>query len=191
MEPGPGELLRRKERLKPAPMTLTEVDGDFAVIVQVAGEFEPGSTLPKDLTRNDISSTTQGAGLYLYHDKDNFVRLERTASVELDTLRPVHLIFFQAVQDGKQLARDSFPLPEGPIYLILIRRNGRVAYGAASDLRALRGSLGGKAFILPPKVKIGLSASSMSARPFIPTFENFAILDDVALIDAVFAVPTK
>ena len=39
---------------------------------------------------------------------------------------------------------------------------------------------------MPAKVKIGLSASNISAKPFTATFENFALLTDVSIIDAEF-----
>ena len=77
------EITSRKNRkvsLHNAPITLTDVEGDFAALVEVTGEISPGPTLPEDLQDNTIPSTFQGAGLLLYQDKDNFVRLrERPA----------------------------------------------------------------------------------------------------------------
>jgi hypothetical protein len=39
---------------------------------------------------------------------------------------------------------------------------------------------------LPKKIKVGLSASNISAKPFSANFEDFAILSDTTLIDAQF-----
>ena len=44
---------------------------------------------------------------------------------------------------------------------------------------------------LPTKMKIGLTASSISAKPFTATFEKFALLNDVGLIDAKVGDSTK
>ncbi len=39
---------------------------------------------------------------------------------------------------------------------------------------------------LPSKVKIGLSASNISAKPFTATFENFALISSETQMDAMF-----
>ena len=45
--------------------------------------------------------------------------------------------------------------------------------------------------VLPSKVKIGLTASNISAKPFTATFENFAVLTDVSVIDEQFGESKK
>ena len=121
-------VLSRGARRKPihnAPMTLIDVDGDFAALVEVTGEMAPGSTLPKDRQGNLIPFTFEGAGLLLYMDKDNFVRLERTAGVDVTNLNPIHKVLFEVVKDGKHVENQAYPpVPEGPIYLLLMRRKG-------------------------------------------------------------------
>ena len=99
-----------------APMTLTEVEGDFAALVEVTGEINPGSTMPKDRQGHTLPFTFQSAGLILYQDKDNFVRLERAGSVIIDNLQPVHRLIIEAVKDGKQAMR--------PIYVDMPEANG-------------------------------------------------------------------
>ena len=42
---------------------------------------------------------------------------------------------------------------------------------------------------LPAKMKVGLTAANVSAKPFNPTFEKFAVLNDVTLIDEEFGDP--
>ena len=44
---------------------------------------------------------------------------------------------------------------------------------------------------LPPKLKIGLSAGNISAKPFTANFENFAVLNDVTKIDEEFGEPEQ
>jgi hypothetical protein len=41
-------------------------------------------------------------------------------------------------------------------------------------------------FDFDDEVKLGLSASNFSSKPFEATFENFVLLDDRAMIDAEF-----
>ena len=59
----------RKKSLHNAPMTLTDVEGDFVALVEVTGEINPGSATPKDRQGHDIPFTVQSAGLILYQDK--------------------------------------------------------------------------------------------------------------------------
>ena len=44
---------------------------------------------------------------------------------------------------------------------------------------------------MPAKVRIGLSASNISATPFTATFGNFVLLDDVTMVEAKFGNVTK
>ncbi len=128
------ELVTRVNRKKPlhnAPMCLIEVEGDFTALVQVTGVMSPGSNLPEDLQGNNVPFTFQGAGLLLYQDEDNFVRLERTAGVTDSTFQPIHKVLFEVVKDGKRVDQSYAPVPEGPVYLLLMRRKGAWCGGQA------------------------------------------------------------
>jgi regulation of enolase protein 1 (concanavalin A-like superfamily) len=57
-----------------APRILKEVEGDFTVQVKVTGEFNPG-----DKPANEGTSAFNGAGLLLWQDEKNYLRLERNA----------------------------------------------------------------------------------------------------------------
>jgi hypothetical protein len=61
----------------------------------------------------------------------------------------------------------------------MMRREGRLVVGASIK------------FDLAPKVKIGLSASNISAKPFIAQFENFALFNSRTQMDAIFGDRTK
>ena len=54
-----GTHLNKRKPLHNAPMSLIEIDGDFAALVQVTGEMSPGSTRPNDLQGNEIPYTLQ------------------------------------------------------------------------------------------------------------------------------------
>ena len=184
--------LDKKKPLHNAPMTLTDVEGDFVAVVLVTGEISPGLALPDDRQGNHIPATFQGAGLLLYQDRDNFVRLERTSGVAAGSMRPIERVLFEVVRGGKQVVSQNDPLPpNGPAYLFLMRRNGRVSWGTSHDRATLPVPNKGIELDLPRKVKIGLSASNISAEPFTAIFENFAVLSDAAIINAKFGDSTK
>ena len=173
-------------------MTLTTVEGDFAAVVEVTGEISPGLALPEDRQGNHIVSTFQGAGLILYQDRDNFVRLERTSGVAAGSMHLTDKVLFEVVKAGKRVESQSEPLSgDGPAYLLLIRRKGRVRWGTSRDRATLPAPTREIELDFPAKVKIGLSASNVSAAPFTAAFENFAVLSDAAMIDAKFGAPTK
>jgi S1-C subfamily serine protease len=184
-------VVTRKNKKTPlynAPMTLAEVEGDFAAIVEVTGDIRPGSKTPRDRQGNTLPFTYQGAGLIVYEDKNNFFRLERAASVLLEGLHPVHRLLIEAVKDGKEVDKGYIYLdvPDRNTLLILVRRKGRV--------RSLYSPDGGNSMIvfrefdldLPAKVKIGLSATNISEKAFTAHFENFTLVNDATKLDSEF-----
>jgi len=181
------ELTTRKNRkvsLHNAPIILADVEGDFAAMVEVTGEISPGSVTPKDRQGHMLPFTVQSAGLIMYQDKNNFMRLERAGSILINDLRPVHRLIIEAVKDGKQAMQPIYvDVPEQNTLLILVRRKGRV--------RCMFSPNGGNSIVafrefaldLPPKIKVGLTAGNISAKPFTANFENFAVLNDATKID--------
>jgi len=182
------ELVTERDKKNPlhnAPMTLTPVEGDFAAIVRVTADLSPGLTLPEDRQGNNISSTFQGAGLLLYQDKNNFVRLERTAAVPVGSIQPVHKVLLEVVKGGKPVESQKFAVPSGgPVYLILLRQSARVTCRASVDLTGPAIAVKSFEFKLPSKVNVGLSVSNISASPFTATFEKFALLNDLTILES-------
>ncbi len=184
------QRINKNRPLHNAPMTLIDVDGDFAAMVEVTGEISAGTNLPRDRQGNNVPFTFQSAGLLLYQDKDNFVRLERSAGVNLQTLQPIHKILFEVVKDGRQVPNQSYPVVrEGPVYLLLMRRKGRVWCGVSPNLGTPPQPIKLVELDMPKKTKIGLSASNISAKPFSAQFENFALINDETQLDAMFSDP--
>ena len=177
----------RQIPLHNAPMVLAELEGNFVAVVEVTGEMAPGSTLPQDRQGNEIPFTFQGAGLLLYQDKDNFVRLERTAGVVVDTLQPVRKVLFEVVKDGKQLNNNYLLAGDGDVYLMLIRQKSKVFCAYTSNISGgVPRPVQYVELDLPKKVKIGLSAANISAKPYNVTFENFALITDETQIQALY-----
>jgi S1-C subfamily serine protease len=177
----------RSQPLHNAPMTLTEVDGDFAVFVEVTGEISPGAQPPSDRQSRALPFTVQSAGLILYEDRKNFFRLERAGSILTQTLTPVHRLIIEAVKDGHQAMDPIYmDVPEGDVMLIIVKRKGRVRCMYSLDGGRSGGRFREFALNLPPKLKVGLCASNISAKPFTATFESFALLSDVTRLDQAF-----
>jgi S1-C subfamily serine protease len=179
------ELVSRNNKpLHNSPMTLTDVEGDFAALVAVTGDINPEATPPSDRQVRDLPFTVQSAGLIIYQDKNNFFRLERAGSIFSKTLRPVHRLIIEAVKDGKQYMNPIYlDVPEGDTLLILQRRKGRVRCMFLPNQGRQIVPYRDFALSFPPKVKIGLSASNISAKPFSATFENFTLISDVTKMD--------
>jgi hypothetical protein len=183
----PEMVVRKNQPLHNAPMTLTDVEGDFAAFVEVTGEINPGPTPPRERQARGLPFTVQSAGLIVYQDKNNFLRLERAGSIITSQLKPLHRLIIEAVKDGRQAMKPIYyDVLEGDSMLILIRRKGRFKcmFGPNGGLSGI--AFSELALSLPPKLKVGLSASNISAQPFTATFENFALLSDVTKLDAVF-----
>ena len=167
-----------------APMTLTEVEGDFVSVVQISGEINPGSTPPRDRQVRGLGFTFQSAGLIVYQDKNNFFRLERAGSIVTRSLTPVHRLVIEAVKDGKQAMDPIYhDLPETELLLILQRRKNRIKCMFVPKGTNQIFTFRDFAFSLPSKVKVGLSASNISAQPFSATFENFTLLSNTTELD--------
>jgi len=189
------EITSRKNRkvsLHNAPMTMTEIEGDFAALVEVTGEISPGSATPKDRQGHTIPFTVQSAGLILYQDKDNFLRLERAGSIIIGSLTPVHRLIIEAVKEGKQAMNPIYlDVPEKDTLLILVKRKGRVQCFFSPNGGETVVGFHEFALDLPTKMKIGLTAANVSAKPFKPTFEKFAVLNDAMLLDEEFGDSQK
>jgi regulation of enolase protein 1 (concanavalin A-like superfamily) len=167
-----------------SPMTLAEVDGDFLAQVDVVGEIKPGPTLPKETQVRNLAFTFQSAGLLLYQDKNNFLRLERAGSIVTSRLTPLHRLLVEVVRDGKQAIKPIYlDIPEGDTKLILIRRKDRIrCLFVPQGSRSLH-SFHEFALKFPSKLKVGLSASNISAEPFSANFNSFALLSDATQMD--------
>jgi hypothetical protein len=161
-----------------APRVLREVEGDFTAQVRVTGEFDPGerSTLTDGAPFN-------GAGLVLWQDDRNFLRLERNAWRVPANAEPVcYPPLLEYYEDGRYL--DTNP-PAAPAsffkgsttYLRLQRRGDSVSTAYSHDgqewfpVKAIKVGLSGK-------VQVGIAAVSTSTKPFTVKFEGFTLSSD-------------
>lgn len=176
------EIRKSKKPLHNAPMTLSDVSGDFAALVLVTGDINPGSTPIKDPQGKKLPITFQGAGLVLYENADNFLRLERTALTKGDP-RLVPMLLIEVVVGGKQAMEPIYQgVPDGDMMLVIVRRNGKIRCSFSPDGETI---VVFREFALdfPEKMKIGLSAANVSSRPFEATFEKYTVIDKEAKLE--------
>jgi S1-C subfamily serine protease/regulation of enolase protein 1 (concanavalin A-like superfamily) len=166
-----------------APMMLTEVEGDFIAQVRVTGNMIPGTTPPKFKGKDILPGTFQGAGLLLFLDSKNYVRVER--SVAADRGKPVlkAQALIEMIKGGRELASYYPSIPDSPLYIRIQRIRGAVTvlFGPDGRLWITHQKL---AIASPPKVKIGVIASNISKVPLTAQFEDFVLITEEKEIDA-------
>jgi S1-C subfamily serine protease/regulation of enolase protein 1 (concanavalin A-like superfamily) len=177
---------RQRKPIHNAPRAMAEVEGDFLAYVRVNGDIDPGLDPTTDARGHRLPFSFQGAGLLLYQDKDNFVRLERACMAEGASL--VRELLVEVVRGGTEFDYYYIALPgdpSAPLDLFLIRRKGRVTCLFSHDGRSL---LAFRDFSLdyPAKIKIGLTASNLSRKPFTAKFSDFVLLDDKLKLEKEF-----
>jgi regulation of enolase protein 1 (concanavalin A-like superfamily) len=150
-----------------APRVVRAVEGDFVVTVKVSGAFQPGgqSTNPKGIPYN-------GAGIIVWSDSDNFIRLERGAILRAGRLGSY--VAFEEREGGYRGAVHNEVFPPGACHLRLERKGSRI-FGAVSSDGAQWKQLKPIDTIWPAKLNVGLAAINSSSKPFALTFEGFSL----------------
>src|SRR4030095_8806517 len=152
-----------------APRVLHEITGDFTLQVCVLGEFKPG-----DKSTQPGRTGYTGAGLVLFADSKNYVRLERATLKSGSQSASKHYTNFEVRLDGKiqRFGRTSdLPLEDNkPVYLQLSRR-GTTMLGAVSQDGKTWKEIESKAISdWPATLLAGVAAISTSEFPFTPYF---------------------
>ncbi len=150
-----------------APRVVREVEGDFVLKVKVDGEFKPGgkSTNPRSIPYN-------GAGIIIWSDSDNFIRLERGALLRKGTIGAS--VAFEEREGGYRGAVHNIAAQPGPVYLRLERKGSRIS-GAVSFNGSTWRALKPIDTVWPAKLKVGLSAISSSGEPFAVQFTDYSL----------------
>ena len=150
-----------------APRVMREVEGDFAVRVKVVGEFKPNgkSTNPTGIPYN-------GAGILVWSDPDNYIRLERAAVLRGDKVGTY--VAFEEREGGTRGAFHNEVSAGGDCYLRLERKGSRIS-GAISFDNVNWKQLKPIDTVWPTKLKLGLAAVNVNSEPFTITFEGFKL----------------
>lgn len=144
-----------------------EVEGDFTATVKVVGEFKPQgkSTNPKAVPYN-------GAGLLLWVDSGNYLRLERATIQRGGKLSSYANV--EEYEGGGRAGAFGGPLAPGTAYLRLERRGRRILPSVSNDqsnwtaMRPVDVSW-------PARVKVGVIGVNSNTEPLVVTFEDFAV----------------
>ena len=147
-----------------APRVLRDVDGDFEIQVKVVGDFKPGTPF----TRKG-ALPSMGAGLVVWRDADNFIRLERAAALNRGKIGTFAI--FEEREGGSGSAAHNGPLTPGTAYLKLVRRGSRI-FGLTSKDGKHWTQLKPIDTVWPSELKVGLDAVTSSSDPFAVRFEE-------------------
>ena len=153
---------------KNSPRLLTRVTGDFQARVRVNGRILPGTQpLP------NLPFTFQGAGLLIWQDENNYLRLERTAIYSPDGKK--HQILVENCRDGRLLPSTFRDSREGDTLLKLERKGSeaRCSYSPDDGKTWLEVKRQNVTFL--PDVEVGVSASNASTKPFAARLEAFQL----------------
>jgi regulation of enolase protein 1 (concanavalin A-like superfamily) len=152
-----------------APRVLAPVDGDFTLTVKVGGEFKAGG---KSTNPNPRGAAYNGAGILVWSDSDNFIRLERGAFVRGGKV--VNTVAFEEREGGYRGAVHNESGKAGDSYLRMERKGSRIS-GAVSYDGTTWSKLKPIDTVWPAKLKVGLLAINTSSEPFAPAFGDYAL----------------
>jgi regulation of enolase protein 1 (concanavalin A-like superfamily) len=150
-----------------APRVLRPVEGDFTAQVRVSGKFWPGKT------------GFNGAGLLLWSDEWNYVRLERNMWLDYKGRYLSYTPLFEYWKGGRNLnPQGGTVMPffkSRSTYLRLIRRDNQLESGLSHDGVVW---IPGKTITVdfPRKAQVGISAVNTSPEPFTVDFQEYGLV---------------
>ncbi len=157
-----------------APLVLQNVTGDFTVQVKVSGEFQPGeqTTAPK-------SHAFNGAGLLLWQDEKNYIRLERNVWIGDDGKLTCFPPLLEQCKDGEYAilngASTTEPFFKSRSTWLSIKRSGEKILARLSHDGKEWTNVNEFTFALNQNVRVGIAAINTSNKPFVVEFEEFKL----------------
>jgi regulation of enolase protein 1 (concanavalin A-like superfamily) len=152
-----------------APRVLTPVTGDFVLTLKVAGEFKANG---KTTNPNPKGAAYNGAGILVWSDSDNFIRLERGAFMRAGKV--VTTVAFEEREGGYRGAVHNETSKGGDCYLKMERKESRIS-GAISYDGTKWTNLKPIDTVWPAALKVGVLAINTSSEPFNPSFEEYSL----------------
>jgi regulation of enolase protein 1 (concanavalin A-like superfamily) len=166
----------KSEKGRNAPRVLRPVEGDFVLQVKATGDFRPGA-VPAEQGNFGFN----GAGLILWLDARNYIRVERAAWTTVkDGVVHNHFPYLEHWKNGEcdqAIHRTEDVAIEGKsVYLRLERRKGEVRAGISADGRKWTYPLTPLNVDLPSAVRVGVDAVNTSKEPFTAEFEALQLI---------------
>jgi len=167
MVTGTAHLLSAEIGRMNAPRILREVTGNFEVRVRVTG-----TSHPEGKATTTRYAPYHGAGILLWQDPKNYVRLELAADLRKGKRFPY--ANFELRQAGRLLVSQGLKIEVGSSYLRLQRRGAEIHGAFSSD--------GDHWTAFPPmtanlagRVEVGVVAVNSSSTPLKAEFETFQV----------------
>ena len=167
--PGTPHVLSAEIGRLNAPRLLRAVQGDFEVYVRVEGVFHPS-----DRATMKEYAPYHGAGILLWQDADNYLRLEIAADVHKHRIR--RYANYELRKDGTLAASRGIKIEDGSTYLRLERR-GEEFQGAFSpdgvrwtSFPPIRAKLDGR-------LKVGIAAINSASNRLMATLRGFHVAE--------------
>jgi regulation of enolase protein 1 (concanavalin A-like superfamily) len=151
-----------------APRVVRRVRGDFTADVRVLGRLEPG------WSKTTHYDPFQGAGLIVWQDPSNYLRIER--AVGFIKGRPHPYINYE-LREGGRLAVSHGITTEDRSFFLKLRRQGQEfsAWYSRDGYRWVQ--LAKVVANLNERVEVGVVAVNSSARPLSAELERFRVDD--------------
>ena len=148
-----------------APRVLQTVEGDFSITVKVGGDFKPGGK-----PQNPKSVPSNGGGIVVWNNSENFIRLERFAIVRNKKVGA--FILFLEREAGYQGAEHNQGYPGGDCYLRMERKGSRIT-GSISTNGTTWKQLKPIDTLWPAQLKVGLTVANSNSEPLTVNFTEF------------------
>ncbi|HEX5269710.1 MAG TPA: DUF1349 domain-containing protein [Gemmataceae bacterium] len=150
-----------------SPRVLQEVDGDFSVRVKVCGSLRPTGA-PSIPGRVPF----QSAGLLLWSDEGDYVRMERAALNRGGAVQSY--AGFELRADSLMAGAQSSPLPDQDAWVRLERRGNQLIGSVSTDGRQWT-SLRPINITFPGKVRVGIAVVNAAQQALTVRFEDFQV----------------
>ena len=165
--PGTPHVLSAELGRMNAPRLLRDVRGDFDARVSVADGFHPaGRTTVREY------APYHGAGLLLWQDEGNYVRLEIAADLQHGKVRPY--VNFEYRKDGALADSKGQRIVDGMKYVRLKRRGDEIV-GAFGPDGVHWTSFPPFAANLKDRLSVGVSAINTATKPLTADLEGFEL----------------
>jgi regulation of enolase protein 1 (concanavalin A-like superfamily) len=166
--PGKTHILSAEIGRVNAPRVLRDVKGDFDLSVRVSGTGRPGGK-----ATTSLYPPYHGAGLVIWQNPENYVRVEIAADLQRGKVRPY--VNFEYRKDGVLAFSQGLKNLDGSDHLRLKRRG--------DEIHASFGPDGVRWSSFPPltaqlsdRLSVGVTAINSSTKPLTAEFEEFDLL---------------
>ena len=177
--PGTAHLLSVQVELNRvnAPRVLRDVRGDFEVRVRVAGVETPAGR-----STMKAFQPYHGAGLLIWQDPNNYIRLESATELRLPPnvtdfrrAKPFRYANFEAWKDGRFVWTKGIPIEDRTTYLRL-ERVGKVVHASFGPDGVHWTPFPPLDAALDDRLQVGLTAISTAQKPLVADFHDFQVI---------------